>query len=108
MQHSIIQGTKFNANKDILYTKAKPNSVGGKSVGILNAKSKKATYLSTPLMLTWGVNEFVDDKSGRKTYDMSLQFPREDYANDKTTKFLENLVLFEQKINLGNSSLRSS
>ena len=26
-------------------------------------------------MLTWGVNEYVDEKSGNKTYDMALQFP---------------------------------
>ena len=98
MQQSIITGTQFNAQKDVLYTKPKLNSVGGKNVGILNAKTKKATYIATPLMLTWGVNEYVDDKNGRKTYDMSLQFPREDYANDDTRKFLANLVAFEEKL----------
>jgi hypothetical protein len=95
---SIITGTKFNANKDILYTKPKLNSVGGKNVGILNAKTKKATYIATPLMLTWGVNEYVDEKNGRRTYDMSLQFPRDDYANDDTRNFLANLVAFEEKL----------
>ena len=46
----------------------------GVSVGILNAKTNKGVYLSTPLMLTWGVNEFVDGKTGSKSYDFALKF----------------------------------
>ena len=35
------------------YTKPKVNNVGGKSIGILNKKSNKSVFVSTPLMLTW-------------------------------------------------------
>ena len=76
MNKAIIQGTKFNPSKQLTFTKSKVNSVGGKNVGILNKETRKATYLSTPLMLTWCVNEYVDDMTGKKTYDMSLQFPK--------------------------------
>ena len=94
----IIDGAKFNPNEDYSYTKPKVNASGGKSIGIISNKSRKAVYLSTPLMLTWGVNEFVDEKTGRKTYDMSLQFPKEEYNTPDVNKFLETMKQFESKI----------
>ena len=94
----IADGTTFNASTDYIYTKPKVNASGGKSIGILNAKSIKGLYMSTPLMLTWGVNEYTDDSSGRKTYDMSLQFPKEEYDTESVQKFLKNMIAFETKI----------
>ena len=94
----IVDGLTFNADMDYMYTKPKLNASGGKSIGILNATSKKGLYLSTPLMLTWGVNEFTDEKSGRKTYDMCLQFPKEEYNTETVAKFLENMKAFEAKL----------
>ena len=94
----IADGTTFNASTDYIYTKPKVNASGGKSIGILNAKSIKGLYMSTPLMLTWGVNEYTDDSSGRKTYDMSLQFPKEEYNTESVQKFLTNMIAFETKI----------
>ena len=99
-QTMIVEGSAFNASTDITYTKPKINASGGKNVGILNTTSKKSTYLSTPLLMTWGVNEWVDDKTGRKSYDLSLQFPREqdsNFSND-TKLFLKNLSDLENKI----------
>lgn len=93
-----ISATAFNPVKDVRYTKPKINKSGGKSVGILNSSTNKQLMLSTPLMLTWGVNKFVDDITGKVSYDMSLQFPSSDYANDQTTAFLENIKSFEDKI----------
>lgn len=99
-QTMIVEGSTFNANTDVVYTKPKVNTSGGKNVGILNNTTKKSTYLSTPLMMTWGVNEYVDDKSGRKSYELSLQFPRDQDSNfsDDTKNFLDNLTAFENKI----------
>jgi hypothetical protein len=94
----ILSGVAFDSNSDIKYSKPKVNSVGGKSVGILNAASNTATYISTPLMLTWGVNTFTDDKTGQNTYDMSLQFPTSEYANADTSAFLNNMMALEQRI----------
>ena len=87
-QNMIINATTFSAEEDTKYMKPKINKSGGKSVGVLNNTSGKSLYLSTPLMLTWGVSEFVDEKTGRKSYDMSLQFPRDDYRTKATDKFL--------------------
>lgn len=97
-QKMMIDGVTFNANTDYIYTKSKVNALGGKQIGILNSESKKALYIATPLMLTWGVNEFIDEKSGRKTYDMSLQFPNNEYNTPQLEKFLENMQAFETKL----------
>ena len=97
-QKMIVNGTEFNSEKDYIYTKPKANASGGKSIGIINKESMKGLYISTPLMLTWGVNEYTDDKSGRKTYDMSLQFPKEEYNTPLVQKFLENMIAFETKV----------
>jgi hypothetical protein len=94
----ILSGVSFDCASDVKYSKPKVNAVGGKSVGILNAATNSATYISTPLMLTWGVNSFTDDKTGKTTYDMSLQFPTNEYANADTTAFLENMKAFEARI----------
>ncbi len=94
---SVIQGTNLNVENDFAYTKVKLNN-GRKSVGILNKENMKQLYLSTPLMLSWGVNEYVDDKSGAKTYDMALQFPKEEYNNPACVQFLKNMQAFEERI----------
>ena len=94
----IISGETFNPSKDIKYSKPKVNSSGGKSVGVLNAATNSATFLATPLMLTWGVSEFADKKTGEKTYSMSLQFPGEEYNTPAISKFRANIAKFEEKV----------
>lgn len=94
----ILSGETFNPDKDIKYSKPKVNASGGKSVGILNATTNGATYVSTPLMMTWGVSAFEDKKTGEKSYSMSLQFPGEEYNTAAIAKFRANIVKFEQKI----------
>ena len=54
---TILSGADFNPNSDIKYSKPKVDARGSKSIGILNAGSNSATYISTPLMLTWGVSD---------------------------------------------------
>lgn len=93
----IVNGTEFSTS-DFSYSKPKVNQSGGKSVGILSTASKKSLFVSTPLMMTWGVNE--NDYDGRKSYDMSLQFPRDQdvNANVDTDAFLKNMMAYEAQI----------
>ena len=90
---TIINGVNFESESDVLYTKPKINASGGKSIGTLNAHTKRGLHLNTPLMLTWGVNEYTDDKTGRTTYDMSLQFPKDEYSNEQCDTFLKNMCI---------------
>ena len=93
----MIPATDFNPSTDINYTKPRINKAGGKAVNI-NNNNNRMLHLSMPLMLTWGVNTRVDDQSGRVSYDMSLQFPKEEYATDQTKQVLNNMIAFEEQI----------
>jgi len=96
---AIISGTSFNPNTDYKYAKVKVNNSGGKSVGILNAASNSVLNIQTPLMLTWGVNENVDKKSGEvQSYSMALQFPSDEYKTPGISKFFAALQQLESKI----------
>jgi hypothetical protein len=97
-QSLIVDATTFNPVKQVKYSKMKVNKVGGKSVGIMNSETGKSLILQTPLILTWGANKFVDEKSGKETYDMALQFPRDDYQTEDNKKFLDAMVAFQNKL----------
>lgn len=94
----IVNVSDYNPSTDMSYAKPKINAAGGKNVSIMNSKVRKATYLSTPLMLTWGMSEFRDDKTGKVSYDLSLQFPNADYPDEDGEMFLEKLKNFEAKV----------
>ena len=93
----IVRNSNFDLG-NIQFGAPKVNASGGKNVPLYNVTAKKGLTLQTPLMLTWGVNEWTDDNSGRKTYDMSLQFPTAEYANTNTSQFLENMMALEDHI----------
>ena len=99
MAERIIDGTLFNVS-DIMYTTPKATPQGAKSVNILNKKTKTGLTLSTPLMLTWGAAEFVDQATGQGDgkFTLSLQFPGKEYENEDTTSFLKNMKALEDKI----------
>ena len=91
---TILSGTDFTPSKDIKYSKPKVDSRGAKSIGVLNAATNSATYISTPLMINWGLSDF----EGNERYEMSLQFPNSDYAKEDTTNFMNNMIDLEKKI----------
>ena len=95
---AIVQGHLFNPETDIKYSKAKINASGGKSVGIYNTATGQSLYLGTPLLMTWGMQEYTDDKTGKVSYELSLQFPNDDYDNEETRAFLKAMSAFEQKL----------
>ena len=96
---SIISGVSMNPDTDIKYAKVKVNNSGGKSVGILNAATNSVLNLQTPLMLTWGVNENTDKKTGEvQSYSMALQFPSDEYKTPQVSKFFAAMQAFEAKV----------
>ena len=97
-QVPIIQGVSFRPETDIKYSKVKVNSSGGKSVGVVNAHTGQTLYLGTPLLMTWGIQEFVDEKTKKVSYDMALQFPNDEYQTADSKAFLEAMVAFEKKL----------
>jgi hypothetical protein len=93
MADTIIDGTQFDV-QNIKYSNPKANAAGGKSVNILNKLTNSGLRISTPILLTWGASDFENNQK----YDMSLQFPRDEYKNADTEAFLNNLIAFENKI----------
>jgi len=100
MNPDIINAVDLVVERDIKYTKPKINKSGGKSINILNGTVGKPInlMLATPLMLTWGINDFTDEATGKRTYDMSLQFPQEEFRTEATDKFLKAMNDFQDKI----------
>ena len=98
MADTIVLGTQFNAD-DIKFTSPKVNASNGKSVNILNKNTRTGLRLSTPLMLTWGASDYKDEKGvSNGKFEMALQFPSAEYPSEDASKFMENLMAFEEKI----------
>jgi len=99
MAETIIDATQFNV-EDIRYSAPKAGGSGGKSVNILSKTTNKGIRISTPLMLTWGASDFTDPSTGKGNgkFELSLQFPSQDYRTPETDAYLSNMIAFENKI----------
>jgi len=90
---SITKAKLFNPSS-VTYRAPLVNKRGGKSVQCqLNGAP---IVLQFPLMLTWGINERVDEQSGRVSYDMALQF--EKGKSSSIEKFEAALKQFQDKV----------
>lgn len=76
------------------------NDRGGKAISIISTATNRTLSISTPLLMTWGISDFVDEKTGESDgkYTLSLAFPNDEYATPGATKFLEKLKKFETTI----------
>ena len=89
---NITKAKSFDVDA-VTYREVQVNKRGGKSVQLqLNGQP---LVLQIPLMLTWGVNERVDESSGRKSYDMALQFGD---GSDSIVKFQRAMQKLQEKI----------
>jgi len=81
MSEYIIDTTQpFDASV-FQFTEPKVHKSGGKVVNMFNKHTKESVQVSTPLMLTWGAQECLDDKKQKNgKYTMSLQFPSSDFT----------------------------
>ena len=83
----------------VRYMQPKINDRGAKSITLISTQSNRALHLSTPLMKTWGIADYVDEKGESDgKFSMSLIFPSEDYETAGTTQFLEKMKDFENQI----------
>lgn len=90
---SITKAKLFNPS-NVTYRAPLVNKRGGKSVQCqLNSAP---IVLQFPLMMTWGINERVDEQSGRVSYDMALQF--EKGKSSSADKFEAALEQFQNKV----------
>jgi len=84
----------------IRYMQPKVNDRGGKSINIVSTQTNRSLHISTPLMMTWGISDFVDEKTGESDgkFSMSLNFPNADYSTPAAEEFLAKLKDFDKQI----------
>jgi hypothetical protein len=102
MASLISNPTDFSPKNDIMYGVPKPYGPG-KKVPVLNKKTKRGLVIRCPWLLTYGANGYVNPKSPNDEPDMSkvsmsLQFPRDEFGNDKTQDFLKTVKEMEEQI----------
>jgi len=99
MSERIVDATQLNID-NIIFCAPKATAQGSKSVNLLNKATKTGLTLSTPLMLTWGATDFKaeGEEKGNGKYDMSLQFPNDEYKTPETEAFLNNMMALEERI----------
>ena len=92
-QQMFVKAKEFQPSK-VTYDEPQTNKRGGKSVNLrLNGQP---IVLQVPLMLTWGVNEWVDEGTGSVKYDMALQFDPQKSTSQQ--KFLNAMKTMEDKV----------
>jgi hypothetical protein len=83
----------------IKYMPPKVNEKGGKSINVISKQTSRSLHISTPLMMTWGIADFIDDKGESDgKFSISLNFPNDEYKTAATTAFLDKLKAFENQI----------
>lgn len=100
MASLITNPNEFSAKTDIMYGAPKPYGPG-KKVPVMNKKTKRGLVIRCPWMLTYGANGYAKNKGDEpdmSKVSLSLQFPRDEFANDKTNEFLQTMKDMEEQI----------
>jgi hypothetical protein len=100
MSKPVVIETSEWVPSQIKYMAPKVNDRGGKSINMISKQTNRSLHISTPLLMTWGITDFVDEKTGESDgkYSLSLQFPNEEYSNKSVRDFLQKLKEFETQI----------
>lgn len=94
MSDAIIDATGV-FNKEVLkFSAPKAHSSGGKVVNINHVLTpKESLQVSTPLILTWGAQEGMEQGTQKPTgkFSLALQFPTSEYSNPELDAFLKTM-----------------
>jgi len=101
MTDNTMNATTWNPT-NFKYMPMNKTDRGSKSIQLQNTDSKRAIKLRTGLMMTWGIQDFLDKTTGVSDgkFNIVLNFPRDedDHKNDESDMLLEKLKEFENKI----------
>jgi len=99
-----IENWNPKANK---YMPPKLNDKGGKSINVISTQSNRSIHLIMPLMKTWGIADFIDEKGEPDgKFTMDLNFPLDGATTPETDEALNKLKEFEE--NLLNDAVTNS
>jgi len=94
----VLSSSEWDVPK-VKFMQPKINERGAKSINIISAQTNRSLHVSTPLLKTWGISDFVDEKGDADgKFKMSLRFPNADYETPATREFLGKLKEFESQI----------
>lgn len=95
----VIDYNDWDTSK-IKYMAPKMNERGGSSINIISTQSNRGLHITTPMMMTWGISDYVDEKTGESDgkFTISLAFPNSEYETEETRNFLEKFKAFEEQI----------
>ena len=83
----------------IKFMPPKVNERGGKAISLISKQTNRSLHVSTPMMMTWGVQDFIGDNGESDgKWSMSLNFPNEEYKKPATDVFLQKVKDFENQI----------
>jgi hypothetical protein len=69
-----------------------------KNVNVISTQTNRSLHVSAPMMMTWGISDYDDGSGGDGRFNMTLNFPTEDYRKPSTDIFLEKAIEFENQI----------
>ena len=94
----VLNINDWNTNA-IKYMAPRITQSKGKAISMISTQTNRVLNISTPLMLTWGINDFVDENGESDgKFQISLQFPNSEYANAQTDEFLRKFKDFENQV----------
>ena len=93
--HELITKSSDFDPTEVNYKEPRLNKRGGKNIGL--TKDGNPLVIQFPLMFTWGVNERVDETSGRVSYDMNISFTSKD-PEDSVGHFYTKLLELQEKV----------
>ena len=98
MSKPIVLSTNEWDTSAIKFMPPKVNDRGGMSVNIISTQTNRSLHISTPMMMTWGIADYDDGTGGDGKFNMTLNFPTEDYRKPSTDAFLQKIKDFENEI----------
>jgi len=94
----VVSYDEWNTSS-VKYMPPKVNERGGKSINMISTQSNRSLHITTPMMMTWGITDFIGDNGESDgKYSMSLNFPNEEYRKPTTDSFLTKMKAFENQI----------
>ena len=96
---TIVLNTAEWNTSEMKYMAPKVNDKGGKSISIISKQTNRMLHIGTPLLMTWGISDFVDEKGESDgKFSISLNFPNDEYKTAGTDAFLQKLKDFEKQV----------
>jgi len=94
----VLSASEWCTSK-IKYMPPKVNERGGKSINIISTQTNRSLHITTPMMMTWGISDFIGDNGESDgKFSISLNFPNEEYRKPATDNFLQLVKDFENQI----------